>query len=51
MSHKTTIAISNNSRKKLDEYKKKLENDRGHFVDMDEVINHLLECVERQKTI
>jgi hypothetical protein len=43
MTGKTTIAISLDSRKKLDDYKSRLEKERGHFVDMDEVISHLLE--------
>ncbi len=47
MSGKTTIAISLDSRKKLELYKLKLEKEKGHFVDMDEVLSELLECVEK----
>jgi hypothetical protein len=43
MTGKTTIAISLDSRKKLEDYKSKLEKELGHFVDMDEVITRILE--------
>jgi hypothetical protein len=43
---KTTIAISLDKREFLGKLKKDLEDNRGHFVDMDECLDHLISFYE-----